>query len=308
MLSRVAESVFWMARYMERSNSLLRLLRTYYIASQDDMQDLDWQLLLRTYSSNGQQLSNTFPNAILQHLIFDRENDASVISNIARARENARAVQDNMAKEVWQCLNDYYHLIRDPQLCKYLDSGDPVTMLDILIREAMLYYGTVDTMMARGEGFNFLNIGKFLERAAQTTYALQMKLFTGYEMTVPSEATSWRYVLYSLSGYQLYIKTHRGNIQPQLVAQHALLNADFPHSVFYCIKQINRYFQRLKSDSPEESFQKIDFIIGKTLNMVRYNEMNTFNQAQLSAFLYQIQIELANIASGLNEYYFGSNY
>jgi uncharacterized alpha-E superfamily protein len=307
MLSRVANSVFWMARYMERSTCLLRVVRTHYIASQDDMQDLDWQLLLKTYSATEAEKreSITSPTTILQNLVLDRENRSSVINNIAKARENARAVQDNITKEVWQCLNDSYHLIREPQLQQNFKYGDPITTLDILLRECMLYYGTVDTTMARGEGFNFLNIGKFLERAMQSAHVLQMKLLTDSEL---NETTSWRYVLYSLSGYQMYLKTYRGSIEPTLVTEHALHNDDFPHSVLYCIQQMHRYFQRLQPDSVEESYRQMDFRIGKAVNLLRYSDIEALNKMELSTLLFQIQTELFNIANGFNEYYFGLNY
>lgn len=310
MLSRVADSVFWMARYMERSTCQVRVVRTHYIASQDDMQSLDWKLFLNTYSNSKpeEQASITTPNAILQNLVLDRGNQNSVLNNIAKARENARAVQDNITKEVWQCLNDFYHLIRDPQLSQPFMYGDPVTALDLLQRETMLYYGTVDTTMPRGEGYCFMNIGKFLERAMQSVHVLQMKLLTGYEITENSETTGWRYVLYSLSGYQLYLKTYRSNIEPRFVAEHALHNDIFPHSVLYCIKQIHRYFQRLQADSVEDSYRQMDFRIGRAANLLRYTDVKALNKSELATLLFQMQTELNNIAYGLNEYYFGLNY
>lgn len=295
---------------MERSTCLLRVVRTHYIASQDDMQDLDWQLLLNTYSASTaeERALITSPNKILHNLVLDKDNPNSVLNNIARARENGRAVQDNITKEVWQCLNDFYHQMRAPQVQQQFKNGDPITALDILQRDTMYYYGTVDTTMPRGEGFNFMNIGKFLERAMQSVYVLQMKLTTGYHITEPAETTSWRYVLYSLSGYQLYLKTYRGNIQPHCVAEHALHNTAFPHSVVYCVNQIHRYFQRLQAESVEDNFRQMDFRIGKAVNLVRYTDLQALNKNELAALLFQIQTELTNIANGLNQYYFGVNY
>lgn len=104
MLSRVANSICWMARYMERTNGMLRLLHTNYVSSQDEVSDFSWRSVL------------------------------------------------HITKEVWQCLNDYHHLIRDQQIHNQIKYGDPVTALDALIRHGMLYHGTVDITMARGEG------------------------------------------------------------------------------------------------------------------------------------------------------------
>src|SRR6187551_546266 len=111
MLSRVADAVFWMARYMERTDNVLRVLRTNYIASQDEIQDFDWQLWidgLGVQVRNSKVEVHNYREALF-HLLVNKENDNSVLINIVRARENARSAQDYITKEVWQCINDYYH-------------------------------------------------------------------------------------------------------------------------------------------------------------------------------------------------------
>src|SRR5215207_4051312 len=102
MLSRVADSVFWMARYMERTNGMLRILRTNYISSQDEVKDFSWQtLLLNNSSATPEELKiiGANSNKVLEHLLLDKNNSSSVLNNVTRARENARAVQDHITKE-----------------------------------------------------------------------------------------------------------------------------------------------------------------------------------------------------------------
>lgn len=311
MLSRVADSVFWMARYMERTNGTLRLLRTNYISSQDEVQDFSWQPLLRSYSDASveeiQAIGNDSPK-VLEHLLLDRNNGASVFNNITRARENARAVQDHITKEVWQCLNDYYHLIRDKNIHVQVKQGDPVTALDSLIYHGMLYHGTVDITMARGEGFNYLNIGKFLERAILSADMLNIKLTElNYNLQQPVEVPALRYLLYSLSGYELYLKTHRGNFQADHVLQQILYNDNFPHSVSYCLKQLFRYFERLESESLPESYKQLEFLIGRAMNNVKYSSIRLSDSEGLRNFLYQTRQELFGIAAAFNQYYFGNS-
>jgi len=311
MLSRVADSVFWMARYMERTNGTLRLLRTNYISSQDEVQDFSWQPLLRSYSDASveeiQAIGNDSPK-VLEHLLLDRNNGASVFNNITRARENARAVQDHITKEVWQCLNDYYHLIRDKNIHVQVKQGDPVTALDSLIYHGMLYHGTVDITMARGEGFNYLNIGKFLERAILSADMLNIKLTElNYNLQQPVEVPALRYLLYSLSGYELYLKTHRGNFQADHVLQQVLYNDNFPHSVSYCLKQLFRYFERLESESLPESYKQLEFLIGRAMNNVKYSSIRLSDSEGLLNFLYQTRQELFGIAAAFNQYYFGNS-
>ena len=110
MLSRVAENIFWMSRYMERTNVQLRILRTYYIASQDGVPFVKWDDVFSYYNHGKAPEKTMTANEVLQFILFDKENDSSVVNNIFRARENARSAQDHITKELWQCLNDYYHL------------------------------------------------------------------------------------------------------------------------------------------------------------------------------------------------------
>ncbi|MBL7749564.1 MAG: alpha-E domain-containing protein, partial [Chitinophagaceae bacterium] len=309
--SRVADSVFWLARYMERTNGMLRILRTNYISSQDEVKDFSWQTLLRNNSdATPEELAVIGNNSIkvLEHLLLDKNNSASVFNNITRARENARAVQDHITKEVWQCLNDYYHLIRDKQIHFQVKQGDPVTALDSLVHQGMLYHGIVDVTMARGEGFNYLNIGKFLERGILSTDMLNIKLTElNYNLQQPVEVPALRYLLYSLSGYELYLKTHRGNFQADHVLQQVIYNDSFPHSVSYCLKQLFRYFERLETESLPESYKQLEFLIGRSMNSVKYSNINLADSEGLRKFLQQTRQELFGIAAAFNQYYFGNS-
>lgn len=311
MLSRVADSIFWMARYMERTNGMLRMLRTTYVASQSEEKGFNWNSVLQTYGdisaekAAGISFSTT---SVLSHLLTDRDHIGSVVNIITLARENARSVQDHITKEVWQCLNEYYHLARDPQIEQHIKHGDPLTAMDMLIRHGMLYHGTVDVTMARGEGFNYLNIGKYLERAILSADMVNIKLNEmQYNMQLPVEAPQWRYLLYSLSGYELYLKTYRGNLQPETVLQQILYNPSFPHSVLYCLKQLNRYFERLKTESLPESYNRLEFLIGKAMNNVKYSSAQTRDGESLRAFLAQTRNELFEISSSFGQYYFGNS-
>jgi len=311
MLSRVADSVFWMARYVERTNGMLRILRTNYISSQDEVRDFSWQPLLRNFSDGSPEeiaaIGNLSPK-VITHLLLDKENGASVINNITRARENARAVQDHITKEVWQCLNNYYHIIRDPELGRQILTGDPVTALDSLVFQGLLYHGTVDITMARGEGFNYLNIGKFLERSILSLDMLHIKLLEiNYNLDQKTEVPALRYLLYSLSGYELYLKTHRGNFQVNMVLEHILYNENFPHSVSYCLKQLFRYFERLEPESLPESYKQLEFLIGRTMNKVKYNSIDPADGKGLREFLKTVRQDFNGIAAALNQYYFGNS-
>ena len=309
MLSRVAESIFWMARYMERTNRMLRMLHTKYVSSQDEINDFSWHSVLQTYSDKPEvefKLIETNSAKVLEHLIIDKENSSSIINNITRARENARSVQDHITKEVWLCLNEYYHLIREADIEKNIRFGDPITSLDLLIRHGMLYHGTVDITMAREQSFNFLNIGRFMSRAIITIDLLTIKLKEyDYDLEKYADDPSWRFLLYSLSGYELYNKRNRGTLDAGLVIQHVLYNTDFPHSLLYSLNRLCRYFERLKTESKPDNYAQLEFLIGRCTNNIKYSNL-TNNSKLLKEFLPQTRNELFEIASTFNKFYFGN--
>ena len=310
MLSRVAYNIFWMSRYIERTNGMLRLLRTNYISSQDEVNNFSWRSVLRLYSdvSPAQtEMIEMQSSRVLDHLVLDFNNTSSVCNNIYKARENARAVQDHISKEVWQCLNDYHHLVRDSVIHNQIKYGDPVTAFDNLIRHGMLYYGTVDTTMARGEGFNYLHVGRFLERAILSIDMLNARLTElGYNLQQPIEAPALRYLLYSLSGYELYLKTYRGKMATSSVVEQILYNPNFSHSVLYCLQQLTRFFERLQGESLPENYREVEFQIGKSRNNIRYSNMQEADSITLKSFLEKTRNEIFTIDTAFNKYYFGN--
>ncbi len=310
MLSRVADTIYWMARYMERTNGMLQVLRTSYISSQDDIQDFSWRPLLNTYGGDltPKQIKEAEWDTItvFEYLILGKENITSAYNNILQSRENARAIQDHITKEVWQCLNNYYHLIREPEFEKQLKTSDPVTAIDALIRYGLLFTGIIKNTMTRDESYNYLHIGKFLERAIITSDILRIKM-TEIDLDLqPSfDTRGLRYLLYSLFGYETYMKNYKGDFKIEQVLDLIVHNTFFPHSLMFCLHQLNRYHERLKPESFPESYQQLEFLIGKTMNNVKYSNLEATNSKIISSFLLDARRELINIGQSFSKYYFG---
>lgn len=311
MLSRVAESVFWMARYMERTNGLLRVLRTNYVASQDEIKQYNWKSVLQTYGYLTSEEVDTIQynsRAVLEYVMLEKENEASLINNITRSRENARAVQDHITKEMWHNLNAFYLLIREPDIRQTIQLGDPITALDSLIRYGLLLYGTIDITMSRGEAYNFLNVGRYLERAIIITDVSDIKLKeVNYRLDDELTLPSLRYLLYSLSGYEVYLKSSRGVMEPDTIMKQVLYDESFVHSILYCMSHISRYFKRLDGQSIPESYAHMDFLIGKAYNNLRYSTCNLKKGTSIGELLNQTRTDLYNIAVAFNKHYFGYN-
>jgi uncharacterized alpha-E superfamily protein len=308
MLSRVAASFYWLSRYIERSDGMLRMLKINYASSQDTVQQFTWDPVIRIYGGLDDVESDRLENdsrAVLKYLVTGKTNNNSVFNIITLARENARSVQEHITKDLWQCLNEYYHTIKDPKIEKALQREDPIGILDILIRQVMLYYGTVEITMERGEGRSFMNIGKYLERAIQSVDLLDTKFDSLDENPdLLTDISYWKHLLLSLGGYELHLKTYREGFEARNVLEQVALNTDFPRSVIYSINNIQRYFERLKNESNLDDFSELSFRIGRLQSRIKYSSVKTIADEGLHQYLSQIRSELYGIGNRLNEYYF----
>jgi len=308
MLSRVAASFYWLSRYIERSDGMLRMLKINYASSQDTVQEFTWEPVIRIFADLDDVESDKLENdsrAVLKYMVTGKTNSNSILNIITLARENARSVQEHITKDLWQCLNEYYHTIKDSRLDKSLQREDPIGVLDILIKQAMLYYGTAEITMERGEGRSFMNIGKYLERAIQSVDILDTK-FSSIDDNpdLLTDTTYWKHLLLSLGGYELYLKTYREGFEAKNVLEQVVLNDDFPRSVIYSVNNIQKYFERLKNDRNMDDFREMSFQIGRLQSRIKYSSVKSIREDGLHTFLAQIRRELYGIANNLNEYYF----
>lgn len=308
MLSRVADSLYWMSRYVERTDSILRILKINQLSSQDDQENFTWSPVLEIFTDLPEdQISKIERNGrkVLHYMVLDRDNPNSVFNMVVLSRENARGVQDNITRELWQCLNEFYHVVRDPKLERSLQTEDPVSVLDTLIRQCMLYYGVSDITMFRGEGLCFMNLGKYLERCIQSADILDVKFSDlSYDLDKTTDTTYWKYLLMSVSGYALYLKRYRTGFEARNIVDQVLFNVDFPRSVLYSINQLHRYFIRLKSDQNQEGYAKVDFMIGKLKSKLQYSDVHAVSRIGLHHYLTDITSDIYAIGNTLNQYYF----
>jgi uncharacterized alpha-E superfamily protein len=293
---------------MERADGILRVLKINYAFSQDQIDEFSWRPVLRIFGSlSEEEISSIERNGrqVLQYMVLDRDNPNSVYNLVMKSRENARGVQDNLTKELWHCLNEYYLLIRDEQLKYLMQWEDPVSVLDSLVKHGMLYYGVADITMFRGEGWCFMNIGKYLERAVQSADILDVKFSDlSYDLEKTTDTTYWKYLLLSVSGYALYLKKYRSGFEAKNVVDQVLFNVDFPRSFLYSINQLHRNFSRLRSEQGVENFSKVDFMIGRLKSKVQYSTVDNVSRIGLHHYLQEITAEILEIGSAINQHYF----
>ncbi|OAQ38893.1 hypothetical protein A5893_12700 [Pedobacter psychrophilus] len=311
MLSRVANSLYWMSRYMERCDGILRLLRVNYACSQDEFEQFSWRPVLMIFSDMLPLTveKNKFKGRkVLEFMVTNKLNKNSVFSLVNKSRENARSVQDNVTKELWQCLNDYYHVTRNKDLVTALKLDDPVSVLDDLVKQGMHYYGVCEITMARGEGYYFMNIGKYLERAMQSVDILNVKFSElDYSLEERSDPTYWKYLLLSISGYEIFLKSYRSALDSRNILHQIVWNEHFPRSIIYSVKRLKQSFETLKTERNSEAYKALSFMIGKLESHIRYSDLKDLEEKGLKEYLHEIKLELLAIGSAFNHYYFAFN-
>jgi uncharacterized alpha-E superfamily protein len=242
LLSRVADSIYWIGRYIERAENVARFIGVN-LNLQIDLPLApahQWQPLIDT-SGDTETFREKYGTAtqprVIEYLAYDAENPNSIASCLRLARENARSVRETISSEMWTQINGMYL-----QLQSQRSLPEPERMLDAFRDIRMgchLFQGVTDATMSHNEAWHFLNLGRMLERADKTSRILDVKYFmllpSTSDVGTPYDDIHWTAVLKSVSGFEMYRKKF-GHITPADVVEFLVMDADFPRAVHYCIR------------------------------------------------------------------------
>lgn len=310
MLSRIADSLFWLHRYMERADGMLRLIKTSYILSFDKVQasGITWGPTLKIFTNLPEaeiELLKKNDAAVLQFLITDISNTNSLKVIITRARENARGVQDQITKEVWEQVNHLYHLVNHPSLTDKLKGPDALVVIDSLINSSDQFCGITDSTMPRGQGWNYMNLGKFTERCLLTvefTNIFFQKI--GYDFANEQDILYWRSLLLALSGYELHLKNYSNHHHNSNVAQQVLFDKHFPRSLYYALDRANKYLGEISHANPLEETPPLSRAFGRIYSGVKFADLAIVAETGLESFLLTLRKDLNSFSKQLGQIYF----
>ena len=243
MLSRVAGSVYWMSRYLERAQNIARFINAdfnQYLEDQDNQGNL-WVSLLAV-TGDAEIFHKSYPAAtrenIIHFLTLDADYGNSIFRCVVQARENARSIREIISSEMWEEVNSLYLMVGE--YCRSEGRGsDPFEFCKAVIHSCYLFTGLFYSTMNRGEAWHFGRMGMLLERADKTSRILDVKYF----ILLPDPAwvgsaydnTQWTALLKAVSGLEMYRKIYR-RIDPQHVAEFLIFEQDFPRSLLHCLQ------------------------------------------------------------------------
>jgi uncharacterized alpha-E superfamily protein len=243
MLSRVAESLYWMARYIERAEDLTRLLAVNFNALLDTQPEValqGWQPLV-IMSGDEALFNESYPaataRAVMDFMLWDPINPNAVAACINRARENARSVREQISSEMWEHINRLYFIIREADRESVL--ANPTEFFGEVRDGSQAFQGITTATLTHGEAFRFIQLGTHLERADKTARILEAKYMYIEKLARDSAETALQLIalLRSCSAFEPYRRAAKGELSIELVVDYLLLDRTFPRAVLFCLNQ-----------------------------------------------------------------------
>lgn len=293
MLSRVADSLYWMNRYLERAEHTARLiavkLESMVEQSREDA-DSSWARVVAALSAELPQSFDAF--AVTQALAFDRFNPSSLLVSLRNARDNARQVREQLSSEVWEHLNRLY-LRLQPVTMDGIWVHTPARLFREVLDELHALGGVTYSTLSHGEGWYFLELGRYLERAQLVSRLLDLHF--GAAMTEAPKYFDWLVLLKFCCGLEPYCKAHTAALKPEKIAEFLLFDAEFPHSVRFAVDRIDAALLRAAPGAPPARRASVERLAGKLKASVDFAQVDELMRGSLAPFLADIARQCENI-------------
>ena len=311
MLSRTADHLFWMARYMERAENTARMLDVNYqmslLPQSEGAAERGWRGLLSISELTGdfaKRYGEVTPKNVMDYMVSDPQNPSSILSCLGAARENARAVRGTLTTEVWETTNqtwlEFNKLLKTDEL-----RDDPAEVLEWVKFRSHLSRGVAVGTMLQDEAFHFVRIGSFLERADNTARLLDVKFhavesdFYGNadERDTEYEFYHWSAILRSVSGFEVYRKAYRNVIQPEKVAELLILRRDMPRSLAACMNRVLANLSYVANEQSDETIRRA----GRLESDLRFGRIDEILATGLHAYLTQFLANVGELGVGISK-------
>lgn len=312
MLSRVAESIYWMNRYIERAENIARFIEVNLNLLLDSPAALDqqWEPIIATTGDRNlfkQNYGVATQENVLQFLSFDCDYRSSILSCVTAARENARSVREIISSEMWEEINTFYFLVKD--MAQDGMGLDWATFFGEVKRNSHLFDGLTQATMSHNEAWHFGQLGRFLERADKITRILDVKYF----ILLPSigdvgsalDELQWTALLRSASAYEMYRKSHcHHRLEPRAIAGFLLLDRLFPRSAYACIAQAERSLYAITEGSIGVWTTEVERSLSKLRTDLSYVIIEEVIESGLHEFLNRLQQRIDQVDDLVFERFF----
>lgn len=313
MLSRVADSIYWMSRCIERAENVARFIDVNLTL----MIDLpsgsaeQWQPLVEVtgdFKWFVEKYRHATKENVIQFLVFDREYPNSIASCLRCARENARSIREVISSEMWEQINRFYLMVRDASAQGPAALAQSNDFFNEVKLASHLFSGIADNTMTHNEAWHFCRLGEFMERADKTSRIVDVKYFyllpSAQDVGSPLDEIQWTAVLRSASAFEMYRKKY-GRIVPNRVSEFLLLDRQFPRAVQYCAIVAEESLRAISGSPPGTFRNAAEQRFGLLTSELAYTSSADIAKIGLHEFLDGFQGKLNRVGDAVYETYFG---
>jgi uncharacterized alpha-E superfamily protein len=309
MLSRVADSLYWMSRYLERAENTVRQLdvtMSLMLDTTGTSAETRWERLV---ASLGKPAGNEWSGdieAMARTLIFDSLNRASVTFCVNGARENARQVREEISTEQWQRLNRLYHQMHSPHAQVQFRSNINDSLAAV-VDGIHLFKGVSDTTMIHGQGWQFIRLGRYLERAYATATLLEVYQPSLFHVD-EREHSGYQYLelvglLRCCTSFEAYCQVYTADLSPDRILEFLLLNRDFPHAIRYSVDGIRHAIESIQRTGGRRPPDDLVAVVGRLHAMLGYTTIGEILAGDTAAFLHSIREQCMRIHELIYRHY-----
>ena len=311
LLSRHAECAFWLARYLERAESMARILEAHVAFSRGRAPETSWAWIVALYADEenfAEKYSETTAENVILYYVTELENLSSIQGSVRAARENARALRALIPTDMWMQLNDFYS-----RLLAFTKSDFTELRLsrtcDAIKRGCYAEIGVAESTLYRDESWPFFRLGLLVERADQTSRLLDVQFAQRTagmaDMTPEQESSFWNVLLRSASAYHAFRRVHPSGMEPVDVARFLIFDNRLPRSIAFCASEMQRMITQLRSEfrlrNAQRAFEHADAFQSRLQVHSRDEQI----LAHLHDFNDWVQTELMKLTAELAGTFFG---
>ncbi|WP_338874839.1 alpha-E domain-containing protein [Spirosoma sp. SC4-14] len=313
MLSRVANSVYWMHRYIERAENYARFMSVNFNLALDLPPNVEqqWEPLLIATADDvlfAKYYDQPTRENVIQFMTFDKRNPNSIVSCLSNARENARTIREVISKEMWEHLNQFYLKVRETSPKQQRGQVQAQNFFTEIRNDTQLFYGIIDATITRNEAWHFGRLGRFLERADKTSRFLDVKYFTLLPEVEAVGSTLdlmiWSAVLKSVSAYNMHRQQYRA-LTPSSIVEFLILDKMFPRAVAHCIRQAELSLYEISGNNITHGFgNTAERTLSKLRAEIEFTETTDIFKTGLHQYLDSFQTRTNEIGAAIFETYF----
>jgi uncharacterized alpha-E superfamily protein len=290
MLSRVADNLYWMSRYLERAEHTSRLiavkLESMIEQSKEDA-DSSWRRVIAALSGRSVVPSSMDALDITDALAFDGLNPTSLVSSLRLARDNGRQVREQISTELWNHLNRLY-LKLTPINMRNVWTDQPAHVFRETVEQLHMLEGIAYSTMRHGEGWHFIQLGRYIERAQLVSRLLDLHFGAASRAGEPPKEFDGIVLLKFCTAFEAYCKVYTANIRRERIAEFLLFDAEFPHSVYFAVKRLSDALSRVAIGAPPARRAACERLAGRLKASVDFGRIEDLIGGSIDVFLANI--------------------